>query len=121
MEKKKNCRWDERSSAVTPDEEVFYLVGFLRSALPDSGESTQSLEYLSQQNERILAFCDEAGIEVKQYLPHHLTRAEWARHFGTKWDRFLRLKAEFDPKGILGSGQGIFPPSSSPFSSLFPS
>ncbi|XP_010932844.1 cytokinin dehydrogenase 5 [Elaeis guineensis] len=114
-------KWDERSSAVTPDEEVFYLVGFLRSALPYSGESTQSLEYLSQQNERILAFCDEAGIEVKQYLPHHLTRAEWARHFGTKWDRFLRLKAEFDPKGILGSGQGIFPPSSSPFSSLFPS
>nr|XP_010907734.1 cytokinin dehydrogenase 5 [Elaeis guineensis] len=109
-------KWDERSSVVTPDEEVFYVVAFLRSALPDSDESTQSLEYLSDQNERILAFCDEAGIEVKQYLPHHVTRAEWARHFGAKWGRFLKLKAQFDPECILGLGQGIFLPASSPCS-----
>ncbi|EHA8587671.1 Cytokinin dehydrogenase 5 [Cocos nucifera] len=114
-------KWDERSSAVTPDEEVFYLVAFLRSALPDPDESTQSLEYLSDQNERILAFCDESGIEVKQYLPHQETRAEWARHFGPKWSRFLKLKAQFDPKCILGSGQGIFPLASFPCSSLLPS
>ncbi|RWW21755.1 hypothetical protein GW17_00014085 [Ensete ventricosum] len=64
---------------------MFYLVAFLRSALPDSGDPTQSLEYLSRQNKKILDFCDDAGIEIKQYLPVHRSRAEWARHFGPKW------------------------------------
>lgn len=114
-------RWDDRSSVVTPDEEVFYLVAFLRSALSDSDDPTQSLEYLSQQNQKILEFCDEVGIEMKQYLPHHPSRTEWARHFGPKWARFVRRKAQFDPKFILGTGQGIFQPSSSPLSLLFPS
>ncbi|URD97054.1 cytokinin dehydrogenase [Musa troglodytarum] len=114
-------KWDDRSSVVTPDEEVFYLVAFLRSALSDSDDPTQSLEYLSQQNQKILEFCDEVGIGIKQYLPHHPTRTEWARHFGPKWARFVRRKAQFDPKFILGTGQGIFHPSSSPLSLLFPS
>ncbi|XP_072988160.1 cytokinin dehydrogenase 5 [Typha latifolia] len=114
-------KWDERSSVVTPDEEVFYLVALLRSALPDSGESTQSLEYLSKQNQQILDFCDESGIEVKQYLPHYRTQSDWARHFGPKWERFLRLKSEFDPKFILGTGQGIFQSISSISSSSFSS
>ncbi|KAJ8513028.1 hypothetical protein OPV22_003462 [Ensete ventricosum] len=115
-------KWDDRSSVVTPDEEVFYLVAFLRSALSDSDDSTQSLGYLSQQNQKILEFCDEVGIEIKQYLPHHPSRTEWARHFGPKWGRFVRRKAQFDPKFILGTGQGIFQPSSSPLSLLlFPS
>ncbi|OAY66305.1 Cytokinin dehydrogenase 5 [Ananas comosus] len=115
-------KWDERSSAVTPDEDVFYLVAFLRSALPDSGEPTQSLEHLTRQNQQILDFCDESGIGAKQYLPHHKTRAEWARHFGSQWETFLRRKSEFDPKFILGSGQGIFQPVPSTSSShLFPS
>lgn len=106
---------------MTPDEDVFYLVAFLRSALPESGDSTQSLEYLSRQNREILEFCRHAGIEIKQYLPYHTTRTEWAQHFGRKWPRFLRYKAQFDPKCILGSGQGIFQPSPSPYSFLFPS
>ena len=107
------CRWDERSSVATPDEEVFYLVALLRTAVPDSAEPSQRLEYLSEQNERVLEFCNDNGIEVKQYLPNYSTRSDWERHFGDKWGRFLRRKAEFDPKHILGSGQGIFRPSSS--------
>jgi hypothetical protein len=43
---------------VTPDEDVFYLVAFLRSA--------QSLEELELQNRQIFS---EAGIGAKQYLP----------------------------------------------------
>lgn len=101
------CRWDDRSSVVTPHEDTFYLVAFLRSALPDSGDPTQSLEYLSRQNKKILEFCDDAGIEIKQYLPDHRSRAEWARHFGPKWGRFLRQKGQFDPKCMLATGQGI--------------
>ncbi|KAJ6736314.1 CYTOKININ OXIDASE 5-RELATED [Salix viminalis] len=103
--------WDQRSSVVTPDEEVFYLVALLRSAL-DNGEETQSLEYLTDQNREILSFCDDAGINVKQYLPHYTTREEWMDHFGDKWDQFYQRKMEFDPRRILATGQRIFNPSS---------
>ncbi|KAJ6336222.1 hypothetical protein OIU78_012754 [Salix suchowensis] len=103
-------KWDQRSSAVTPDEDVFYLVALLRSAL-DNGEETQSLEYLTNQNHKILRFCDDAGIKVKQYLPHYTTQEEWMDHFGDKWDQFYRRKMEFDPRHLLATGQRIFNPS----------
>ncbi|KAK9136288.1 hypothetical protein Syun_015618 [Stephania yunnanensis] len=103
-------KWDHRDSVVTPDEEVFYLVALLRSAL-DSGDETQSLEYLNNQNRRILNFCDEAGIKVKQYLPHHSTEDEWKGHFGEiNWERFVKRKVEYDPRRILATGQRIFAP-----------
>lgn len=99
---------------MTPDEEVFYLVAFLRSALPGAPENL-STEALARQNQMILDFCEEAGIGAKQYLPNHKGQGEWAEHFGTaRWERFARLKAEFDPRAILATGQGIFPPPGSP-------
>jgi len=103
------CRWDPRSSAVVPEDDVFYLVALLRSAL-DNGEPTQSLEYLSDQNHQILAFCAKEGIKVKQYLPHYTTEREWAEHFGDKWPEFQQRKMKFDPRHILATGQRIFPP-----------
>ncbi|XP_058074896.1 cytokinin dehydrogenase 5 [Magnolia sinica] len=107
-------KWDERSSVVTPDEDIFYLVGLLRSAL-DSGEEAHSLEHLSRQNNQILSYCKEAGIEVKQYLPHYKSQEEWKQHFGDeKWSRFLKRKVEFDPRRILAPGQGIFRSSTFP-------
>ncbi|KAJ0963157.1 hypothetical protein J5N97_028279 [Dioscorea zingiberensis] len=114
-------KWDDRSSAVTPEEDVFYLVAFLRSALDDAGEPSKTLEHLSRDNQQILQFCREAGIETRQYLPHHETQSDWQKHFGHKWDRFLRRKAKFDPKFILGTGQGIFQTSALPYSSVFSS
>ncbi|XP_021759904.1 cytokinin dehydrogenase 5-like [Chenopodium quinoa] len=100
-------KWDERTSVVTPNEEVFYLVALLRSAL-ENGEETQTLEYLTDQNRRILKFCEEAEIGVKQYLPHYTTQQEWINHFGDKWDHFYKMKMEYDPKRILATGQRIF-------------
>ncbi|KAK1391682.1 Cytokinin dehydrogenase [Heracleum sosnowskyi] len=102
-------KWDERSSVVTPNEEVFYLVALLRSAL-DNGEETQTLEYLSDQNRQILRFCDDAGIKIKQYLPHYNTQKQWMDHFGDKWPMIYQRKMEFDPKHILATGQRIFQP-----------
>ncbi|KAA8537577.1 hypothetical protein F0562_027185 [Nyssa sinensis] len=103
-------KWDERTSVVTPDEDIFYLVALLRSAL-DTGDETQSLDYLTNQNRLILKFCDEAGINMKQYLPHYPTQEEWMDHFGDKWSLFYRRKMEFDPRRILATGQRIFKPS----------
>lgn len=95
---------------MTPDEDVFYLVAFLRSVL-DSGDETQSLDYLTNQNRQILRFCDDAGINAKQYLPHYTTQEEWVDHFGEKWAQFYQRKMEFDPRRILAAGQRIFNPS----------
>lgn len=94
---------------MTPDDEVFYVVSLLRSAL-ENEDSSQTLEYLSEQNGQILKFCNDNGIRIKQYLPHYATQKEWIDHFGDKWSTFYRRKMEFDPKHILAPGQGIFHP-----------
>ncbi|KAH7657477.1 cytokinin dehydrogenase protein [Dioscorea alata] len=94
-------KWDERMSAVIPEEEIFYSIGLLRSGLHD-------LEYLEKQNKEILHFCDQQGIRFKQYLPRYSTQAEWMNHFGSKWDAFVQMKMKYDPRAILSPGQGIF-------------
>lgn len=107
-------KWDDRSSVVTPEEDVFYLVAFLRSAL-ENGDETQTLDYLSNQNYEILKFCEDEKINVKQYLPHYDNQREWRDHFGEKyWTRFQQRKLEFDPRHILATGQKIFMPSFNP-------
>jgi cytokinin dehydrogenase len=98
-------RWDDRMTTVTPHEDdVFYAVGLLRSAV-DNGD----LERLERENEAVLEFCDQADIGCKQYLPHHASQEGWRRHFGPKWGRVTELKAKYDPRAILSPGQGIFP------------
>lgn len=96
-------RWDNRTSVVTPDEEVFYLVGFLSSALgPHTVEHTLNL------NSRIIEFSDKAGIGMKQYLPNYTTEPGWKVHFGARWDTFQQRKNTYDPLAILAPGQRIF-------------
>lgn len=95
-------------TAVTPDEDVFYAVGLLRSAVAGGGD----VEQLERENAAVLELCDLAGggIGCRQYLPHHVSRDGWRRHFGAKWSRVADLKARYDPRAILSPGQGIFPP-----------
>lgn len=107
-------KWGERSSVVTPEEDVFYLVAFLRSAL-ESDDETQTLDYLNNQNYEILKLCEDEKINVKQYLPHYTNQQEWRDHFGEKyWTKFQQRKLEFDPRHILSTGQRIFMPSFNP-------
>ncbi|WOG94239.1 hypothetical protein DCAR_0313532 [Daucus carota subsp. sativus] len=95
-------RWDDRMSAVTPDEDIFYSVGLLCSGDNDNWKA------MDEQNKDILEFCEKAGIRFKQYLPHYTTREEWIDHFGEKWSIFQERKTMFDPKMILSPGQRIF-------------
>ncbi|XP_057967872.1 cytokinin dehydrogenase 3 [Malania oleifera] len=95
-------KWDDRMSAVIPDEDVFYTIGFLHSA------GSNNWEVFDEKNKQILRFCDEAGIEFKQYLPHYTRKEDWVNHFGSKWTTFQERKAKFDPKMILSPGQRIF-------------
>ncbi|GFZ02638.1 cytokinin oxidase/dehydrogenase 6 [Actinidia rufa] len=100
-------KWDNRTSIVLPDEDVFYLVAFLSSAVPSS-TGTDGLEHILTQNRRILDFCEAAEIGVKQYLPHYTTQKEWQAHFGPRWEIFMQRKSAYDPLAILAPGQKIF-------------
>lgn len=97
------CRWDNRTSAVIPDEEIFYLVALLSSA-PSHG----SLDRALKQNTEIVEFCNKAGIKMKQYLPYYTTQEEWSGHYGDRWKMFGHRKRTYDPLSILAPGQRIF-------------
>ncbi|KAL5143404.1 Cytokinin dehydrogenase 6 [Glycine soja] len=100
-------KWDNRTSVVIPEEDIFYLVAFLTSAVPSSN-GTDGLEHILSQNKRILEFCERAQLGVKQYLPHYNTQQEWRAHFGPQWETFLQRKSVYDPLAILAPGQRIF-------------
>ncbi|KAK7265377.1 hypothetical protein RJT34_32996 [Clitoria ternatea] len=95
-------KWDDKMSAVTPNEDVFYVVSILHATGFDK------LEEFQAQNQQILQFCADAGIGIKQYLPQNKTRMQWMEQFGPKWKIFQERKAQFDPNNILSPGQGIF-------------
>ncbi|KAI0498122.1 hypothetical protein KFK09_021363 [Dendrobium nobile] len=99
-------KWDNRTSAIIPNEEVFYLVAFLSSAPCSSGQD--SLAKALKQQERILEFCKKANIQMKQYLPHYTTQEEWKFHFGPRWEEFKHKKQAYDPLAILAPGHRIF-------------
>uniref|UniRef100_A0A0E0CI18 cytokinin dehydrogenase n=1 Tax=Oryza meridionalis TaxID=40149 RepID=A0A0E0CI18_9ORYZ len=95
--------WEDRMTAVSGNDDMFYVVGLLRSAVAPG-----DVECLERENEAVLAFCDNEGIECKQYLPHYASQDGWRSHFGVKWSRVTELKAKYDPYGILSPGQRIF-------------
>ncbi|XP_075510993.1 cytokinin dehydrogenase 9-like [Primulina tabacum] len=99
--------WDNRTSFVLPEEDIFYLVAFLPHAVPSSTEH-DGLQYILSLNKRILDFCEVANLGVKQYLPHYTTREEWQAHFGRRWEIFMQRKLAYDPLAILAPGQRIF-------------
>eukprot|EP00253_Pinus_taeda_P001850 PITA_01850 len=100
--------WDSRTSAVTPDEDIFYVVSLLRFNKPYP--KGPPLPVVLDQNNAVLEACRANGIPVKQYLARHKTQTEWEKHFGEqRWKRFVKRKRLFDPKGILAPGQNIFP------------
>ncbi|KAK4392483.1 Cytokinin dehydrogenase 1 [Sesamum angolense] len=100
-------RWKNRTSLVTPEEDIFYLVAFLSSAIPSS-TGKDGLESILTRNDRILDFCARPHLGIKQYLPHYSTTEEWRAHFGTQWDVFSRRKLSYDPLAMLAPGQRIF-------------
>ncbi|KAK8546089.1 hypothetical protein V6N13_067324 [Hibiscus sabdariffa] len=100
-------KWDNRTSVVIPEEDVFYLVAFLSSAVPSS-TGTDGLDHILIQNKRILEFCEIACLGIKQYLPHYSTQREWKAHFGSRWEVFARRKSSYDPLAMLAPGQRIF-------------
>ncbi|KAL3727122.1 hypothetical protein ACJRO7_031945 [Eucalyptus globulus] len=95
-------KWDDRMSAVTPDEDIFYAVEFLHTS------GFGDWQECELQNKEMLSFLKDNGIKFKRYLPNYRTEREWMEHFGPKWRTFQESKAKFDPKLLLSPGQRIF-------------
>ncbi|KAE9590693.1 putative cytokinin dehydrogenase [Lupinus albus] len=97
----------KKTSLVTTEEDVFYLVAFLSSAV-SSSTGTNSLDYILKQNRRILDFCKHAQLRFKQYLPYYTSQEEWQTHFGSRWEAFVERKTTYDPLTLLAPGHRIF-------------
>lgn len=99
-------KWDNRTSVVLPEDEIFYLVALLRFSPPYP--KGPPYEELVAQNREIIQCCSKNGFDFKLYLPHYNSTEEWENHFGNQWSRFRERKACFDPMAILAPGQKIF-------------
>ncbi|KAJ0031975.1 hypothetical protein Pint_13685 [Pistacia integerrima] len=99
-------KWDNRTSVMTPKEDVFYLVALLRFS--PTGSNGAEVEKMVSQNRHIVDYCVQNGFDYKLYLPHYQTEEQWKEHFGGKWERFVERKACYDPMAILAPGQKIF-------------
>ena len=89
-------------SAVIPEENIFYVVALLHSS------GLKEWPQFDEVNTEILEFCSDAGIMIKQYLPHYEKQQDWIDHFGSKWQSFQKMKVKFDPNKILAPGQRVF-------------
>ncbi|XP_039028267.1 cytokinin dehydrogenase 7-like [Hibiscus syriacus] len=96
-------KWDDRTSVVLPEGEIFYIVALLRFV-----PKGPSVEKLVAQNHEIVKLCNNEGLDFKLYLPHYQSKEDWKRHFGYQWSRFVERKLSFDPMAILAPGQQIF-------------
>ncbi|XP_039031664.1 cytokinin dehydrogenase 7-like isoform X2 [Hibiscus syriacus] len=95
-------KWDNRTSVVLPEGEIFYIVALLRFVPKGT-----SVEKLVAQNQEIVKWCIKEGLDFKLYLPHYQSTEDWKRHFGNQWTRFVDRKESFDPMAILAPGQNI--------------
>ncbi|KAJ0100192.1 hypothetical protein Patl1_20433 [Pistacia atlantica] len=100
-------KWNRKTSFITPDEDIFYLVAILSSVVPSS-TGTDGLQHRLTLNQKILDFSARANLGIKQYLPHYSNQEEWKAHFGPQWELFVQRKSAYDPLAILAPGQRIF-------------
>ena len=84
-----------------------YVFSVLRSTDPARCGGACVDEILEEHRRVAEEACRRLG--AKQYLARQPLRAHWRDHFGAGWDQFVACKARFDPRHVLGPGQGIFP------------
>jgi FAD/FMN-containing dehydrogenase len=93
-----------RSFVQVPDEEICYLFGILRAALPND------LTGVDAQVAANRALFEQARALGGTHYPIGslpFSPADWRQHFGEDWPHFLSLKERYDPRQVLTPGQGI--------------
>ena len=90
-----------------PDEELVWLFDVLTSANAPGYDP----DFAANKRARNNAWFDLArSVGGTRYPIGTLdfTPGDWRRHYGHQWQAFKHAKEEFDPKGILTPGPGIF-------------
>jgi FAD/FMN-containing dehydrogenase len=95
----------KRPFSIMPASDIVYLFDLLRFAPPDA----ISARDLVARNRALYDRARPLGAKRYPISAVHFRFPDWADHFGSVFERFSAAKAEFDPRHILGSGQGIFP------------
>lgn len=84
---------------------------WLVSVLTDAAESGPDPDFTARMMDRNYRFYQDAAAVGGFRYPHGacaFTKADWQAHYGSMWARFSAWKNEYDPKGILTPGPGIF-------------
>ncbi|MFG3053349.1 FAD-binding protein [Kitasatospora sp. NPDC048239] len=93
-----------RPFAVIPEEPVGWLFDLLAFPAPGSDAAA-----MLERNRRL--YDRAVALGAKRYLVGavpRMTRGDWQRHFGTRWDALVAAKRTWDPARILTPGQGFF-------------
>ena len=94
-----NGRLLTRPLFVVPEGEKLMLAGVWFPTIPSS-EAGGAIRGMALAAERIAALGGKRCI----YGMFNLDTAGWSRHYGTRWPVLRRLKAQYDPQGILNPG-----------------
>jgi cytokinin dehydrogenase len=90
-----------------PDEELVWLFDILTSRDAPGYDA----DFAANKRARNNAWYDMARALGGTRYPIgtlDFSQGDWRRHYGSAWHGFKRAKEEFDPKGILTPGPGIF-------------
>lgn len=90
----------------TPDTDVMFQFSVFRYAEPGSPRVVESM---LQASEDMYTSALDAGGTLYPFASVAMGSDRWRVHWGDQWHFLLEAKAKYDPCGVLGLGQGIFP------------
>lgn len=90
--------------ARMPDEPVVFTCNLIRSTPSRRGP----IDGILQQNKALYRRVRDAGGVLYPVSAVDFDRAEWADHFGDRWETVRRAKARFDPAHCLTPGYDWF-------------
>ncbi|MFI1393750.1 FAD-binding protein [Streptomyces sp. NPDC020681] len=88
-----------------PDGPVPYLFAILRATPPDD---PTTIDRLLEANRSAYDIARAAGGHRYPVGSIPFTKPDWRRHFGPTWPTLAAARRRYDPRGVLGPGQGIF-------------
>ncbi|MFC0433372.1 FAD-binding protein [Kutzneria buriramensis] len=88
-----------------PDDETMFQFSVFRYAEPADAAAVKSM---LAANRDMYAQAQAVGGTLYPFASVVLDRDGWEAHWGNQWEMLRSAKTVYDPKGVLGSGQGIF-------------
>lgn len=87
-----------------PDGEMMFQFSVFRYADPEG----DAVEPMLAANRDMYAQAQAVGGTLYPFASVALDHDGWKTHWGAQWEMLRSAKATYDPKNVLGSGQGIF-------------